>query len=127
MGRFDAALVMLDVLAAIADQPDLYWIRGQAHAGKGNHERAIADFDQVLSGSPNVGMVYIARGASYEPRAISTKRIADYQKTAQLDPMEKEASDGIARIEVKRVGQAAMASGRMFLSEANRDLLQALV
>lgn len=41
--------------------------------------------------------------------------------------MEKEASDGIARIEVKRVGQAAMASGRMFLSEANRDLLQALV
>lgn len=68
MGRFDAALVMLDVLAAIADQPDLYWIRGQAHAGKGNHERAIADFDQVLSGSPNVGMVYIARGASYEAK-----------------------------------------------------------
>jgi tetratricopeptide (TPR) repeat protein len=60
--------------------------RGTAFNGKGLWDKAIADFNQVISRYPKTSYAYAERGFAYEKKGDRAKAIADYRQALALSP-----------------------------------------
>ena len=63
-----------------------FWQRGAAYARKGDHTRAIAEYDEAIRQDPKFSRAYWSRGNSYEFKGDYDKAIADYDEAVRLDP-----------------------------------------
>ncbi|MHA1565724.1 MAG: tetratricopeptide repeat protein [Alphaproteobacteria bacterium] len=62
--------------------------------GQGDHDRAFADYDQVLRIDSDYAPVYSIRGASHFDRGDYEAAIADYDQAFRLDPVGAEIFGG---------------------------------
>jgi tetratricopeptide (TPR) repeat protein len=68
-------------------QAIVYLYRGLAYSyGKGDYQRAIADYDQVINLDPGKAAPYTIRGLAYADAGEYAKAIADYDEAIRLDP-----------------------------------------
>jgi tetratricopeptide (TPR) repeat protein len=63
-----------------------YANRGLAYDQKGDHDRAIADYDQAIRLDPNNAVVHFQRGYAYYAKGDDDHAIADYDQTIRLEP-----------------------------------------
>jgi tetratricopeptide (TPR) repeat protein len=64
----------------------IYGWRGNSYVGKGEYDRAIADYDEVIGLDPKYASAYNGRGFAYHSRGDDERAIADYDEAIRLDP-----------------------------------------
>ena len=130
-GDVDGAIANLEALRATQENAGAYFHLGQMYASKGNHERALANYNELFlkmgaSGSnSDTATVLIARADSYEALGRFDEAVADYRKAAGLDPNLKGGSDGVVRIENRKRAGAVMSAATVLVRSADRDVVQA--
>jgi lipoprotein NlpI len=78
------------------DKPELakaYYSRGTEWANRGNHDRAVADFELALQLDPKFAAAYYNRALSWSAKGESDRAISDYDAALKVNP-----SDGNAHI-----------------------------
>jgi len=125
LGRYEQA--MTDVTSAMGLAKPQYYnfaTRGHIYLKIGDYDRALPDLDRAHQLAPTDSRVYRDRGLVYEGKKNYVLAAADLQKAITLDPTLQAARDGLARIEQRKVAQAAMASGAAHFSGTGvpRDL-----
>ena len=86
--RKDADL-MIKACAAVIEFERWAWAfhnRGVAYLGKGNRDRAIADFNQAIQLEPKYALAYNNRGIAHKSRGDFDTAIADFTEAIALDP-----------------------------------------
>ncbi|PWT85862.1 MAG: hypothetical protein C5B56_13360 [Proteobacteria bacterium] len=63
-----------------------FYNRGISYQAKGDHDRAIADFDQALKLRPNEPDALVNRGRSYEAKGDHDRAITDYEQVLKVRP-----------------------------------------
>ena len=63
-----------------------YYDRGEAYTGKGDYDRAIADYTKVIELKPSWALPYRCRGEAYTGKGDYDRAIADYTKAIEIDP-----------------------------------------
>jgi Flp pilus assembly protein TadD len=74
-----------------ADRAWAYYTRGLAYKRKGEHDRAIKDFDQATALDPKDAKAYLNRGLSYENKGEKARALSDFDMAILLDPKNAEA------------------------------------
>ena len=69
-----------------SDRATAYNNRGWSYSDKGDHDRAIADFDEAIRLDPKLAIAFVNRGWSYERKGDYDRAIADYDEAIRLDP-----------------------------------------
>jgi tetratricopeptide (TPR) repeat protein len=64
----------------------IYYNRGTAYNSKGDHDRAIQDYDEGIRLSPNDPAIYMARGISYYEKRDYDHAIQDFDQPISLNP-----------------------------------------
>ncbi|MBL6458873.1 tetratricopeptide repeat protein [Belnapia sp. T6] len=94
------------------DEPYAYGSRGMAHKAMGEYDKAIADFTHALRlNIENPALTHALRGLSYERKRDIAKASADFQKSLQLDPNNRVALLGQARLQRTTDTQAQQRPG----------------
>ena len=65
--------------------------RGFAYANKGQHDRAIQDYDQATRLNPNLAEAFNNRGLTYANKGQNDRAIQDYDQAIKLNPNFAEA------------------------------------
>ena len=60
--------------------------RPRSTTSKGDHDRAIQDYDQAIQLDPKNAASYLKRGDAYESKGDHDRAIQDYDQAIQLDP-----------------------------------------
>ena len=60
--------------------------RGTAYRGKGDYDRAIADYNHAIEPRPKDADAYNGRGLVYRRKGDSNRALADYSQAISLDP-----------------------------------------
>ena len=60
--------------------------RGIAYEHRGDHDRAIADFDKAIRLKPDYGYAHYGRGSAYAAKGDPAKALSDFRVAAQLIP-----------------------------------------
>jgi lipoprotein NlpI len=68
------------------DLSKTYYSRGITYDAKGDNDRAIADFDQVIRLDPKDVDAYFNRGKAYHGKGDDDLAIADYNQAIRLEP-----------------------------------------
>jgi tetratricopeptide (TPR) repeat protein len=63
---------------------DYFYGRGIAYQGKGDVDRAIADFTEAIRLQPRFTMAYASRGSAYEAKSECDRAAADYSEAVRL-------------------------------------------
>jgi tetratricopeptide (TPR) repeat protein len=74
-----------------ADLATAYYNRGNAYDDKGDHDRAIADYDQSIRLNPQDAKPYYNRAIAYEAKGDHDRAIADYAQAIGLNPQSADA------------------------------------
>ncbi len=53
---------------------------------KGQHDRAIEDYDQAIKLNPKLAIAFFNRGAAYSDKGQHDRAIQDYDQAIKLDP-----------------------------------------
>ena len=69
----------------------VYSQRGNAYLAKGDHDKAIADYDQAIKLAPGVGQLHHDRGYTYQLKGEYKKAIADFDKSIEYFPQNAQA------------------------------------
>jgi tetratricopeptide (TPR) repeat protein len=84
-----------------------YANRGYAHGDKGDHDRAILDYDKAIQLKPDLAYDYYGRGVAHDGQSDLAQALSDYRDAARLispsDPLNGRALARIAEIEKKFV------------------------
>jgi tetratricopeptide (TPR) repeat protein len=72
-----------------------YSNRGLAYNGKGEYDKAIADYTQALRINPNYVNAYFNRGNAYYYKKDYARARADYEKVLQLNPNDAGARNNL--------------------------------
>ncbi len=83
---------------------DVLCLKGMMHAGEGQHEKAIAAFDEAIKRSPKYSFSYVGRGDVYLAKGDMDRALADYQTAARLDPDNDAAKERLEAVR-KHKGQ----------------------
>jgi tetratricopeptide (TPR) repeat protein len=67
---------------------DYFYGRGSAYQGKGDLERAIADFTEAIRLQPRHAIAYASRATAYEARGERDRAAADYSEAVRLGTKE---------------------------------------
>jgi tetratricopeptide (TPR) repeat protein len=76
---------------------DLSWThhnRGSAYYGKGDVDRAIADYSETIRLDPKSALAYNDRGGAYFDKGALDRAIADFNEAIKLDPKDADAYIG---------------------------------
>jgi tetratricopeptide (TPR) repeat protein len=68
------------------DLGTLYFDRGAEYAGKGEHDRAIQDYDQAIRLNPQDADAFHNRGAEYARKGQHDRAIKDFDQAIRLNP-----------------------------------------
>ena len=63
-----------------------FYNRGVSYGAKGEHDRAIADYDQAIKLKPDYPDAFVHRGISYGAKGEHGRAIADYDQAIKLKP-----------------------------------------
>src|ERR1700716_3921164 len=63
-----------------------YRVRAFAYAAKDDHDRAIADYDEVIRLDPSYATAFYSRGFSYYRKNEYDRAISDFDQAIRLDP-----------------------------------------
>lgn len=77
-----------------ADRAWAYFNRGMAYKRKGEHDRAIRDFDQATALDPKSAAAYLNRGYSYDSKGNKARALSDLDMAILLDPKNADAYNG---------------------------------
>jgi tetratricopeptide (TPR) repeat protein len=86
---FELEQAVADYTRAITADPDdaeIYYKRGVAYAGLGDHRRAVADYTSALEVSPDLIEAYVKRAEAYSGLGDQEQAIADYTRAIELAP-----------------------------------------
>jgi len=83
---FSSALRQTEERVLALDQGVIYYVRGNAHAFKGDLGRAIADYDQAIALQPDYALAYYNRGLAYRDKGDLDHAIADCDQAIALKP-----------------------------------------
>ena len=64
----------------------LYSNRGVEYSAKGDHENAIADYNEAIRLDPKIAEAYNNRGNAWRNKGDYDRAIADYNEAIRLDP-----------------------------------------
>ena len=64
----------------------IYYNQGTAYGAKGEHDRAILDYDKAIQIDPRFALAYYNRGVAYEAKGKYDRAILDYDRAIQIDP-----------------------------------------
>ncbi|HXF66166.1 MAG TPA: tetratricopeptide repeat protein [Burkholderiales bacterium] len=87
----------------------LHYNRGVEWAAKGDHDRAIADYDAAIRLSPKFADAYYNRGHAWAGKGDSDRAISDYEAAIRLNPKDPAAYIGRA-VELALKGDYAKAA-----------------
>ena len=79
-----------------------YIKRGNAYNYIGEHDKAIADYDQAIKLKPNYAKAYYNRGNAYRDKVDFDRAIADYTKAIELNPDYVDAHYNRGKLYVER-------------------------
>lgn len=82
----DSVKLWTDVLASRPHAGVAYSNRGSEYYLRGEHDKAIADFNEALKLNPRYAEVYNNRGVLYSERGDNDKAIADFTRAITLKP-----------------------------------------
>jgi tetratricopeptide (TPR) repeat protein len=68
-----------------------FYKRGNAYYGKGDHDRAILDYDQAIRLNPSHANSHSNRGAAYARKGDYDRAIQDYDEAIRLNPNHADA------------------------------------
>jgi tetratricopeptide (TPR) repeat protein len=97
---FIVAVTLLAWSGALAQTTAEDYVKsGQAWDGKGDYDRAIADYNQALRIDPQNAWAYNNRGIAWRNKGDYDRAIADYNQALRIDPQNAWAYNnrGIAR------------------------------
>src|SRR5262249_27050994 len=60
--------------------------RGAAYATKGDHERAIIDYNEAIRLNPKFAVAFKNRGSAYDKKGDYDRAIVEYNEAIRLDP-----------------------------------------
>ena len=60
--------------------------RARAYRGKGDLDKALADFDEAVKLDPKSALTHVDRGAIYQAKGDLDRAIADYDEAIEIDP-----------------------------------------
>jgi tetratricopeptide (TPR) repeat protein len=74
-----------------SNEVDFYLARGTTYIGKGDYDRAIADYNQAIRLDPNYVGAYVNRSWYYIQKGEYDKALADCNQALRLNPNNREA------------------------------------
>jgi tetratricopeptide (TPR) repeat protein len=83
-GRLDLALADYTAVIKLGKDPTVFVYRGCAHLGKGDFNRAIADFTAAINIDPNFAAAYHYRSMAYEETGQTERARSDQAKVNAL-------------------------------------------
>jgi len=90
LGRYDQAIAEYDQAIHLGLR-GAHYERGNAWLGKGDPERARADFSEAIRGDPRFALAYIGRGKAWKEAGDHDRAIEDYGEAIRLEPGASEA------------------------------------
>ncbi len=84
-------LALITTIGCATQQPviksaDAYLYRGLAYAKKGQHDKAISDFNKALEINPKYAEAYFNRGITWIKKFDFDQAIADFNKAIEINP-----------------------------------------
>lgn len=110
-----------------------YYNRGNAHAGKGDQDAAIADYDAVIKLEPKNARAYNNRGTVYRDKGDGEHALADFTEAVKLDRRNSDAqynlgnalaAKGESAKAIAAYGAAIMADRRNANAYVARGIMQ---
>src|SRR5712691_7888220 len=90
VGKLGADVLIRECTAAVQSGghalPAIYLTRAAAYAGKGDYERALADYDEAIKLAPHTALAFALRGEVRAKRREYDSAIADYERAIELEP-----------------------------------------
>jgi tetratricopeptide (TPR) repeat protein len=92
--EYARAIVALTEAIKLKRSATAYRLRGNAYAGQGDHERAIADYDQAIRLDPRSAVAYYDRGLARTEQENYAEAISDFNEAIRLDGADAAAYHG---------------------------------
>jgi tetratricopeptide (TPR) repeat protein len=95
-------------------------LRGIAHIGKGNYEKAVADASTAIRLQPKNAEAFILRGDGYHSKGDYLSAASDYRRALSLDLPDERVTQH-PRLAAGRLGECAAFASALARSYADRD------
>ena len=77
---------LTEVISVDPNRAEAYRLRGYAYVQKGDHDRALADYDRAVELEPKKALGYSHRGGVHEKKGDYDHALADYDRAVELAP-----------------------------------------